>query len=113
MLLFLVKHSRPDIANAVRELSKCLDGATKESYKEMLRVTKFVLDTSTRGLKVFPKLSSKGVWELVLYSDSDWAGDKDNRRSVTGYMLFLNGVWKQAAKNCFFIKFRSRVLCMR
>jgi hypothetical protein len=25
MLLYLVKHSRPDIANVVRELSKCLD----------------------------------------------------------------------------------------
>ena len=28
MLLYLVKHSRPDIANAVRELSKVADGAT-------------------------------------------------------------------------------------
>ena len=28
MLLYLVKHSRPDIANATRELSKVLDGAT-------------------------------------------------------------------------------------
>ena len=27
MLLFLVKHSRPDIANVTRELSKCSDGA--------------------------------------------------------------------------------------
>ena len=28
MLLWLVKHSRPDIANAVRELTKVLDGAS-------------------------------------------------------------------------------------
>jgi hypothetical protein len=28
MLLYLVKHSRPDISNAVRELTKVLDGAT-------------------------------------------------------------------------------------
>ena len=76
MLLFLMKHSRPDIANAVRELSNCLSGTTEQSYKEMLRITKYVLDTSTRGLKIIPKLS-KGVWELVLYSNSNWAGDKD------------------------------------
>jgi hypothetical protein len=25
MLLFLIKHSRPDLCNATRELSKCLD----------------------------------------------------------------------------------------
>ena len=45
MLLFLIKHSRPDIANSTRELSKVLDGATKSAYKEMLRVIKFVVDT--------------------------------------------------------------------
>jgi hypothetical protein len=30
MLLFLVKHSRPDIANPVRELSKCMDGVPEQ-----------------------------------------------------------------------------------
>ena len=35
MLLFLIKHSRTDITNAVRELSKCLDGANDAAYKEM------------------------------------------------------------------------------
>ena len=35
MLLYLIKHSRPDIANVVRELSKCMDGATLAAYKEM------------------------------------------------------------------------------
>ena len=46
MLLYLVKHSRPDIANAVRELSKSMDGATASGMKELKRVIKYVLDTS-------------------------------------------------------------------
>ena len=50
MLLFLIKPSRPDIANCTRELSKVLDGATESAYKEMLRVIKFVTDTKNWGL---------------------------------------------------------------
>ena len=45
MLLYLVKHSRPDIANCVRELSKVLDGTTDCAFNEMLRIIKYVLDT--------------------------------------------------------------------
>ena len=43
MLLYLVKYSRPIIANAVRELTKCMDGVTSVAYKEMLALIKFVL----------------------------------------------------------------------
>ena len=35
MLLYLVKHTRPDIANAVRELSKALDKPSPAAIKEM------------------------------------------------------------------------------
>ena len=36
-------------------------------------------------------------WDLVVYTDSDYAGDKDTRISVTGFIVFLMGVpisWK-------------------
>jgi hypothetical protein len=93
MLLYCTKHSRPDISNAVRELTKLLDGATPVAFKEMLRVTKFVLDTSTLGLRIEPKCpDGELTWDLVVYSDSDWAGDKDNRRSVSGFVMFLCSV---------------------
>jgi hypothetical protein len=32
-LLYLTKHSRPDIANAVRGLWKCMDGASPSEFK--------------------------------------------------------------------------------
>jgi hypothetical protein len=34
MLLYSIKHLRPDIANVVRELDKCMDGTTLVAYKE-------------------------------------------------------------------------------
>ena len=44
-LLQFIKHSRPDISNTVRELSKCMDEATPAAFKEMVRLIKFVFDT--------------------------------------------------------------------
>jgi hypothetical protein len=91
MLLYLIKHSRPDIANAVRELSKCMTGANAAAFKELMRVIKFVLDTREYGLKLAPEWEDAMLWELRIYSDSDWAGDKDNRKSITGFIIFLLG----------------------
>jgi hypothetical protein len=90
MLMYLIKHSRPDIANAVRELTKVLGKATPAAYKEMLRCIKFVIDTRNKGLRVRPTKTNK--WVLKVYSDSDWAGDKDDRRSIGSYIIFLNDV---------------------
>jgi hypothetical protein len=97
MLLFLVKHSRPDLANPVRELSKCMDGASRAAMKELLRVIKFTLDTKDYGLLIKPKEPDGPNWELVMFTDSDHAGDKETRISVTGFILYLCGVaisWK-------------------
>ena len=92
MLLFLVKHSRPDIANATRELAKCMDKALEAGWKELLRVIKFVIDTKAKGLKMFPIKCDGDLWIVEVYSDTDWAGDKDDRKSISGYIIFLYGV---------------------
>ena len=49
MLLYLVKHSCPDIANVTRELSKANNGANPAAYKELLWVIKYVLDMEMLG----------------------------------------------------------------
>ena len=92
MLLYLVKYSRPDIANCVRELSRVLDGATDQAWKELLRAIKFVLDTKDLGLRIFPTESRDLPWILILFCDSDFAGDPNTCRSVSGYILFVKGV---------------------
>ncbi len=102
MLLYLVKHSRPDIANVTRELSKVIDKPTLRAFKELLRAIKFVLDTKKFGLKIAPDLKGDlELWTMTVYSDSEYGGDKDNRISVGGFIIFLLGVpilWRSRAQ---------------
>jgi hypothetical protein len=100
ILLYLTKHSRPEIANSVRELSKVMDGATPGQFKEMQRVVKYVLDTKEKGLRLELNADRKG-WYLEGLSDSDFATDKDTRISVTGYIVYFCGVpvaWRSRAQ---------------
>ena len=57
-LLQLVKHSRPDISNSVREISKFMDGATPAAMKELKQLLKFIIYTKDYGLKVEPIIDS-------------------------------------------------------
>ena len=99
MLMYLVKHSRPDIANATRELTKVLDGATEAHWKAMMRIIKYVLDTRTYSLRLKPlqgNITLRGV------SDSEFAGDRETRKSVYGYITYYCGApisWKSKSGN--------------
>ena len=100
MLMYLIKHSRPDIANAVRELAKCLGKATKAAYKELLRCIKYVLETKDKGLLMAPTQKEE-EWLLEIFSDSDWAEDKNDRRSITSLMIFLEKaliIWRSKSQ---------------
>ena len=71
----------------VRELAKEMTGASQAALKELLRVIKFVIDTKDLGLKVEPMQKQNDKWSMLVYTDSDWAGDKDSRHSVSGYIM--------------------------
>ena len=64
-LLYLAKHSRPDITNPVRELSKSMDGASMSHVTEMYRMINCVLETKTLGLSMVPTFKRMvfGSWK--------------------------------------------------
>jgi hypothetical protein len=100
MLFYLKKYSRPDIYNVVRELCKCMDCATMGTYFEILKVTKFVLDTENFRLIIQPKFENKN-WNVNFFCDSDWDGDPETRISVTGFIVYLMNLpvcWRSKAQ---------------
>ena len=53
-LLHMMKWTRPDILNAVRELSRFMMGATKAHMREMVRAMRYCVGTQNRGLLLKP-----------------------------------------------------------
>ena len=90
-LLYLTKHSRPDISNPVRELSKTMDAPAPAHLKEMYKLIRFVLATKDHGLK-FKLMKSMRKWVLKALSDSDFASDKETRISIYGYVIYFCGI---------------------
>jgi hypothetical protein len=91
MLLWLVKHSCPDINNAVRELSKVADGATEAHWKELMRTINFVLNSEGLALKIKP-IKNGLMFYLEDISDSNYADNKESRISVHSSIIYFCGV---------------------
>ena len=102
-LLYLTKHSRPDICNPVRELSKTMDAPAPVHLKEMYKVIRHVLSTKGYGLK-FELRKDMIKWALKALSDSDFASDKEARISVFGYIIYFCGIT---------IAWRSKGMCQQ
>jgi hypothetical protein len=83
-LLFLAVCTRPDIAFAVGVLSKFVSRPTKEHWEAAINVVAYLKGTKMNGIKLGENVDN----ELFAYADSDWAGDIEDRISVSGGMMF-------------------------
>ncbi|GMF23042.1 unnamed protein product [Phytophthora fragariaefolia] len=87
-LQYLVRGTRPDIANAVRELSKFLSCYNRTHWEATMRVLKYLKGTSTYGLLLNGK--TRDVTYEV-YTDASFACLPKERKSVTGYVIQMAG----------------------
>ena len=86
-LLYLSTGMKPDIAFAVGNVARFSSNPTKPHWTGVKRILRYLKGTSDLGLYY----SSSMVRDLIGYSYSDWAGDLDDRKSVSGYMFKLCG----------------------
>jgi hypothetical protein len=84
-LMFAACVTRPDIACAVGQLSQFLNNPSSIHMHAAKRVLRYLQGTSTFGIIYRPP-----PLRLQGYSDADWAGNMDTRRSTTGYIMMLN-----------------------
>jgi Reverse transcriptase (RNA-dependent DNA polymerase) len=95
-LRYTATWSRPDILNAVREVSRYLQAPTLVHYDAMLRIMDYCLSTASRGRKIAPVDRWDGTkeFEFVVSGASDAAYNQcpDTRKCVSGNTTEVNGV---------------------
>ena len=77
--------TRPDLAYSVGILAQYMSAPSESHWSGVKRVLRYVKGTLRYGL-VFSVNQDN---TLIGYSDSDWAGDVDTRRSTSGYTYYI------------------------
>ena len=94
-LIHIIKWLRPDVLNAVQDLTRHMSVATLCHVKAMKRAMKYLTMTSDQGLMLEPNAkwdrSKEFDFEIAGFLDSDFAKDPATHKSVSGWAVFLNG----------------------
>jgi hypothetical protein len=77
--------TRPDIAHAVQQVCLYMHDPRESHFALIKRILRNIKGTLQFGLS----FSRSQSHELVVYSDADWVGCSDTRRSTSGYCVFL------------------------
>ena len=79
--------TRPDITYAIQQVCLHMHDPRESHLAAMKRLLRYIRGTVDYGLALHRSPST----ELVVYTDADWAGCPDTRRSTSGYAVFLGG----------------------
>ena len=85
-LLYLALNTRPDISYAVGVLARFNTYPNFRACKALVRLLIYLRSTPKVGIQF-----RNDDLNLFAYSDADWAGDLDTRRSTTGYIVYAAG----------------------
>lgn len=77
--------TRPDISYAVQQVCLFMHEPRDPHFAFMKRIIRYLQGTIDYGIRII----KSGVHSLVAYSDADWGGCPDSRRSTSGYCVFL------------------------
>jgi hypothetical protein len=100
-IMYVMLGTRPDLAYAVSTLSQFSINPGPEHAQAIKRVLRYLQKTvnlgilygGTQNLAVEEALQNLGLVGIntIGFTDSDWAGDKDTRKSTSGYLFTLYG----------------------
>lgn len=77
--------TRPEISYSVNKVCQFMQKPLDTHWKAVKRVLRYLAGTLDHGLKLYAleKLN------MSAFADADWAADRDDRKSVSGYCVYL------------------------
>ena len=93
-LLYLSGWTRPDITFAVSNVARYCSNPTKEHWTAVKRILRYLNGTLDYGM-LYSRKDDDGT--MIGFSDADWAGDTNDRKSTSGYLFMMSGAaisWK-------------------
>ncbi|KAK2970044.1 hypothetical protein RJ640_014984 [Escallonia rubra] len=97
--LMYLAHTRPDLAYALSTVSQYMHNPGEQHMNAVLRILRYLKSAPGQGI-LFTK--NEDHQSVDVYTDADWAGAVDDRRSTSGYFTFVGGnlvTWRSKKQN--------------
>ena len=94
-LWYAAHGTRVDIVYATNSVAQHAQNPGNAHWTACKRILRYLKDTTNLGISYKP--SSDKIFDIIVYSDSDWGTNVDDRRSKTGYTVLVAGgavVWQ-------------------
>lgn len=91
--LIYLAHTRPDIAYAVGVVNRFLHLPQVQHMAAVMRILRCLKGINNTGIY----FNKNDHLDLIAYTDADLAGDRDGRKSTSGYFTLIGGnlvTWK-------------------
>ncbi len=98
-LMYLSVSTRPDISYAVSNLARYSSKPKRDHWTALKHLLRYLKGTPKHGILY----TKNGSNTCVGYTDADWAGDVNDRKSTSGYVFLVSGgaiSWKSQKQRC-------------
>jgi len=112
MLLYLSGWTRPDITFAVSNVARFCSKSTREHWVIVKCTLRYLKDTINYGLMYYND-DDESSKMITGYSDVNWAGDANDRKSTSGYLFMSTSILEeQEADLCCSVYCWSWICCI-
>ncbi|RVW79649.1 Retrovirus-related Pol polyprotein from transposon RE1 [Vitis vinifera] len=97
--LMYLAHTRPDLAYALSVVSQYMHNPGEQHMNAVMRILRYLKNAPGKGILFAKNVDHQSI---EVYTDADWAGVVDDRRSTSGYFTFVGGnlvTWKSKKQN--------------
>ena len=97
--LMYLAHTRPDLAYALSIVSQFMHNPREQHMNAVMCILRYLKSAPGKGILFTKNVDCQSV---DAYSDADWVGAIDDRRSTSGYFTFVGGnlvTWRSKKQN--------------
>ena len=91
-LLWISRCTRPDIAFAVHRATRKCHAPTMNDWKLAKRIARYLSGTKEMKMRMVEDDEASSPLRVVGYSDADFAGDREDRKSMSASVTYVNGM---------------------
>lgn len=90
-LMYAYISTRPDIGSALMQVAAWCQNPGKVHWRHAKRILRYAKSTMGQAIRYAKVGSDNGKVDIIVYCDSDWAQDINDRKSISGYVVKLAG----------------------